>query len=147
MEISLNNKDIKTGLGHLLLVILRRMIALFFVIFALGHWGRIVAFGSFEGSGIVSMPYHWQIASVVLAVTMPVAAIGLWGLFSWGTSTWLAVVALELYMHYYYTDVAFQSLALVWFHIACLLTYIAIKASLKITQHATRVSLSETSGN
>ena len=127
MEISLKKSPPKSGMATLLLVILRRMIALFFLVFTLVYWARIV--GMFPGTEtrFDTLSQHWQVASVILAVAMPVAALGLWGLFSWGTLSWLAVIAVELTMYVGMPEKYGHPQYVIWFHLACLASYIAIK--------------------
>ncbi len=120
----------------MMLVLLRRMIALFFIVFALLYWARIVGLNvvtsaDLDQTRIDQMPEHWQVASVILAVAMPIASIGLWGLFSWGTSIWLAVVSFELVMFVGFPGRFGHSPDIVWFHVACLITYISIKLAIR----------------
>ncbi len=138
LEITLKNQNEKAGLGALLLILLRRLIALVFIFYAITYWARIVAFGDFVGAGIDTMPTHQQVVSVILAVTMPIAAIGLWGLFSWGTSTWLAVLAFEFTLFYIYPDLYGAAPYIVLFHLVSLATYLAIKATMMVTRNKSR---------
>lgn len=116
----------------MLLVVLKRTVALFFVFFAVHYWAQIVGLANPGRGGITTMSEHWQIASVILAVTMPVAAIGLWGLFAWGTSTWLAVIILELVMLTRFSDPFSIAAFMIWFHVACMGIYITIKFGMMI---------------
>lgn len=134
MEITLRNKSENKGLGSFLLIVLRRTIALLFIVFALIYWAKIVAFGDFVGAGITTMPEHQQIASVILAVAMPVAAIGLWCLFPWGTSSWLAVLTYDLIIFGFYPNLYGPAPYIIWFHIASLSIYVAIKLALIVAR-------------
>lgn len=134
MEISLQKETDRIGIGPTLLIVLRRAVALAFLGFALWYWAQIVAFGNFVGKGIIAMPEHQQSASVILAVTMPVAAIGLWGLFSWGTSTWLAVMLFFLIYQWNFYDDSVTAEIEVWFHLITLAIYIGIKASMLVAR-------------
>jgi hypothetical protein len=132
LEISLQRNQEKNGLANLLLVVLRRMIALFFLVFTIFYWARIVGLYPTNAQPFNGMSVHWQVASVVLSVALPTAAIGLWGLFSWGTLSWLAVMGIELTMFIGMSDKFGQDQQVVIFHLTCLATYFALKLYLKI---------------
>ncbi len=127
LEISLQRNQAKSGLANLLLVVLRRMIAAFFLIFTIFYWARIVGIYPANGQAFDTMATHWQVASVVLSVALPTAAIGLWGLFSWGTLSWLAVIAIELTMFLGMSDQFGTDHQVVLFHLTCLAVYFALK--------------------
>jgi len=140
LQIELKKHRHQSGLTNLLLVILKRLVAIFLLVFAVLYWARIV--GAFEASSMRfdTMSEPWQIASVVLAVTMPIAAIGLWGLFSWGTSTWLLIVLIELSMFVWLKEYFGEAYYIVLFHSISLATYIALKLSLMVTRKLTKRS-------
>lgn len=132
MEISLQKNQEKSGLANLLLIILRRMIALFFLYFTIVYWAKIVGLGSPLSQAFDTMSVHWQVASVLLAVALPTAAIGLWSLFSWGTISWLSVIVINFTMYFAMSDKFGYEQDIVVFHIVCLAVYIALKLYLRV---------------
>jgi hypothetical protein len=45
------------------------------------------------------MPIYWQVAATTLAVLLPVAAVGLWMVVSWGPVIWVAAAVTEVIMY------------------------------------------------
>ena len=76
-----------------------RVIAAYCLIFGALYWIRLI--GIYDGAlwRFDLMPPHWQVASVVLAVFFPFAAIGLWGLTSWGPVIWFICALTETTMY------------------------------------------------
>ena len=132
MEIDLYRRKRDQGLIGATLVIFKRMVALFLLIFALGYWARIT--GLYPGGGLQfdTMPEHWRIASTVLAVMLPVSALGLWGQFSWGTISWLLTVAIELSMYLGLPERFAGGREVVWFHLVAVAVYFGLKAFSRI---------------
>lgn len=128
MELELYRRKRDQGLIGAALVVFKRMVALFLIVFALGYWARIT--GLWPGGGLQfdTMPEHWRIASTVLAVMLPVSALGLWGQFSWGTISWLLTVSIELVMYLGLPERFAGGREVVWFHLAAMIVYFALKA-------------------
>lgn len=76
-----------------------RFVALFLIFFTLQYWMRLTGFNDGANWRFDTMPEHWRFAAAVLAVAMPVAALGLWGRLSWGIAIWLPVISMELAMY------------------------------------------------
>jgi len=134
MEIRLSTQKREATRLGLALVIFRRIVALGLLALSLVYWMQIVGYNDSQGVRIDTMNESWQVASAVLAVVMPIAAMGLWGLFPWGTSMWLLTVAIQLSMHLGMPDRFGEARQIVWFHLASLAAYIFIKLLMTINR-------------
>lgn len=132
MALNLNQDSKNNGILEILLIIFRRLVALFLIGFAILYWTKILGLSGNPDLRIDTMSEPWQIASAVLAVIMPVAAIGLWGLFPWGTSSWLLIIAIELSMYWWRSDIFGSPAYIVQFHLICLATYFALKLAMMV---------------
>lgn len=76
-----------------------RIVAAYCLLFGMLYWVRLI--GVYDGPmwRYDLMPVHWQIASVMLAVFFPFAAIGLWMLSSWGPVIWFICAVTEIVMY------------------------------------------------
>ena len=110
-------------------VIFLRMIALFLLIFTIQYWMR--AIGLYEGPEVRfdTMQTHWQIVVAVLSVLLPVAALGLWGLFSWGVPVWIITAVVQLGMHVGFADLYGTQRLTVAFYAASLAVYVFIRVA------------------
>ncbi|MCT8999034.1 DUF6163 family protein [Chelativorans intermedius] len=81
------------------LELFQRSVALFCVVQGVGYWVRLMGF--FEGPEwrFDLMPFYWQATAAPLAVLLPVAAVGLWLLVSWGPVVWFLCAATETMMY------------------------------------------------
>ena len=77
----------------------QRVIAGYCLLFGVLYWIRLIGFYPGNLWRFDLMPVHWQLASVVLAVLFPFAAIGLWMLSSWGPVIWFICAAMEVTMY------------------------------------------------
>lgn len=98
MPIAMNQQQ-SGNLLDFLKMLFFRMVALFLLLFALKYWIQILGITSGTNSRIDLMPEHWQIASVVLCVLLPISAVGLWGRFAWGPLVWFLVIGVEFTMY------------------------------------------------
>ncbi|MCB1386993.1 MAG: hypothetical protein KDJ80_13750 [Nitratireductor sp.] len=128
MEIEIYRRRRDQGLVGLAIVILKRLVAFFLLVFALTYWARIT--GIYPGGEVRfdTMPEHWRIAAPVLAVMLPVSALGLWGQFSWGTISWLLTVCAELSLFLGMPDLYGANTNVVLFHLISVGTYFGLKA-------------------
>lgn len=127
MEIRLTTRKRHSTRNNLAMVIFRRTLALCLLALALFYWVRIVGLSGVEDLRFDTMSEAWRVASAVQAVILPIAVIGLWGLFAWGTSIWLFAVAIELTMHIGMPGIFGEAREIVLFHIASLAIYVLIK--------------------
>ena len=103
-----------------------RMVALVLLFHAITFWLYLTGAMS-PDMRFDTMPEHWQIAATVLAVVMPVAALGLWGRFPWGAALWFIVMGIELFMFYWRTDLFGQNMAIVAFHVLTFAIFLVFK--------------------
>ncbi len=104
-----------------------RAISLFFIVFAIRYWLQIVGFYDGELNRFDTMPEHWRIAVGVLSVLYPVAALGLWGLFSWGVVLWIAALIMEVGMYAGFSHLFGEAQMLVMFHLSAFAIYLVIR--------------------
>ena len=125
MEDQRNSLRRDFGLEGLMVVFLR-ILALIFIFFGIRYWLLVV--GVFdENIRFDNMSNHWKIASAVLSVLYPVAALGLWGLFSWGVVVWTICAAIEIVMYAIFPELFGQLRALMIFHAASIAAWLLIK--------------------
>jgi len=107
-----------------------RVVAIFLLFFALRYWMRLTGVFGDEQWRFDTMTEHWRFASSILAVAMPVAALGLWGRFSWGVAVWFPVMAAEVTMHGFLPELFGSADLLLAFHAACLLLFAVFQGAL-----------------
>lgn len=106
-------------------VIFLRIISIILLIIALQYWTRLTGVFSGDEYRYDTMSEHWRIASLFLAIALPVTALGLWNGSSWGIVLWLPCAAIELTMHLWLDDLYGTSNFKVGFHAATVLLYIS----------------------
>ena len=104
-----------------------RAVALVLLFFALRYWIRLTGFHPGEEFRFDTMSEHWRVASSSLAVLLPVAALGLWGRFSWGVVVWMLAAVQEIAMHTWFSDLFGRADLTVAFHLVAVSIYIALK--------------------
>ena len=77
MRLDTAQDDKPKGLVENLQVIFLRMVALFLLAFALVYWAMLTGTLPANPIRFDTMPEYWRIASLVMAVILPVAAVGL----------------------------------------------------------------------
>lgn len=112
--------------------IFMRMIAAYCLLFGFLYWVRLI--GYYEGDlwRFDLMPLHWQAAATVLAVFFPFAAIGLWGLASWGPVIWFICAAVETVMYLGFPELFGRRVPVVVSHGLVALLYIAIRFAMHL---------------
>jgi hypothetical protein len=105
----------------------QRVIAGYCLLFGVLYWVRLVGF--YPGSlwRFDLMPVHWQLASVVLAVLFPFAAIGLWMLSSWGPVIWFICAAMEMTMYLGFPELYGFRPTIGLSHLGVILLYLAFR--------------------
>lgn len=109
-----------------------RGVALVLIVFALGYWLSIIGLYPERAPRFDLMAEHWQIASATLAVLMPVAAIGLWGMFPWGVFLWFSAVVIETIMYLGLPQLFGKQEIIVLFHLLAVLAYLILKTVLVV---------------
>jgi len=116
----------RAGLLGSVAAVFPRVIAICLVFFALQYWMRLIGFHDGPEFRFDTMPEHWRIAAASLAVLFPVAALGLWGGFSWGIVVWVLAAAIEIAMHTWFAGLFGRSDYVVGFHLATLTLFAAL---------------------
>jgi hypothetical protein len=69
------------------------------------------------------------------SVLLPVASLGLWGLFSWGVVVWLIVAIFEITMYLGFPQLFGQSFLRVGFHVLSILVYLSLRVSVRFLKN------------
>ncbi len=102
-----------------LYVVFLRIMALFFLGFALQYWLRLIGFWEGPQFQFDTMSTAWKAAAATLAVLHPVTALAVWGLFSWGAVVWFVAIVLETAMFAGFPGIFGDNMELVIFHWGC----------------------------
>lgn len=127
-----NNPDNVVALARRLNATFLRLVAVVLLLYALQYWMRLTGFHQGPENRFDTMSEHWQVAASVLAVLLPVAALGLWGLFSWGVVVWLVAMAIELVMYAGFYDLYGRADLRVAFHVLCLAIYLVFRFAIAV---------------
>jgi len=117
---------------ELIMRVFLRMIAAYCLLFGFLYWVRLVGYYDDPLWRFDLMPVHWQVASVTLAVFFPIAAIGLWGLTSWGPVIWFICAAVETVMYAGFPDLFGSRPQVVLSHALVALFYLALRVLLHL---------------
>lgn len=104
-----------------------RAVALVLLFMALQYWMRLTGFHQGAEFRFDTMSEHWRVAASSLAILLPVAALGLWGSFSWGAVVWILAALQEVVMHTWLADRFGRADVTVAFHLVAVSIYIALK--------------------
>jgi hypothetical protein len=104
-----------------------RLIAGYCLLFGVLYWIRLI--GLHDGTlwRFDLMPIHWQVASVILAVFFPFAAIGLWMLSSWGPVIWFICAATETIMYLGFPELFGERWVIIASHLLVALLYLSFR--------------------
>lgn len=115
--------------GH---TVFLRVLALVFVFFALRVWMEAVGLDDpdlrFDTAGRLERVYL-----AVLAVLLPVAAVGLWTTLSWGRVVWLLTISFQMAAGWLYPQDFPAAAAAITFHLLSLVLYIGFALGVRIT--------------
>ncbi|OQP88281.1 hypothetical protein BTR14_02230 [Rhizobium rhizosphaerae] len=95
----------KVSLAETLFTLFLRLVALGCFWSGLNYWALLVGYSYGGIARFDLLPVPWRVVATTLAVTYPVAALGLWLLVSWGPVIWVVAAATEIVMYGYYTQV------------------------------------------
>ena len=121
-----------TGALDAVETIFTRGVALVLLVFAISYWMRLTGFHGGPDYRFDTMSEHWRIASASLAVFFPVAALGLWGRFSWGMVVWFLAAAQEVAMHTWFSDLFGRAYLIVAFHLITLLVFLGLEVARRV---------------
>jgi hypothetical protein len=97
---------------------------MFLIVFALQYWMRLTGIFSGPQYRFDTMAEHWRIATLAMAVGLPVTALGLWSGASWGIVLWFPVAAIELVMYLWLDELYGTAPFKVSFHIVTILFFV-----------------------
>lgn len=103
-----------------------RVVALFLVYFALQYWIRVIGFHPGPENRFDTMSGHWRVAATSLSVMFPVAAVGLWGGYSWGIVVWLLAAGIEATMYVWFSGLFGSSVFTIGFHLVTVAGFLVI---------------------
>lgn len=109
-----------------------RVVAAYCLLFGVLYWIRLIGVYDTTLWRFDLMPLHWQVASVMLAVLFPFAAIGLWMLSSWGPVIWFICAVTEVVMYAGFPDLFGSRPLIVAAHVAVALIYAAFRVLLHL---------------
>ncbi len=110
-----------------LIRLLKRVVAAGLLFLALTYWMRITGLSDVPGLRFDTMLLHWRTASVLMAVLLPIAALGLWGQFTWGTTSWLIAAVSELSIYLGWVGDFGENDLVVAFHVTAISAYVLLK--------------------
>lgn len=123
------------GRIELACLLFQRVVAMLMIALALQYWMRLTGFSSGAEFRFDTMSEHWRFAASVMAVLLPVAALGLWGGYAWGVVLWVTAVAIEFSMHVILSDDFGRADIRVAFLIFGLLAYGTLRVALRIVNN------------
>ncbi|MFZ2102568.1 MAG: DUF6163 family protein [Oricola sp.] len=81
-----------------------RLMAAIAMLSGLSYWGQLIGLFDQSSPRFDQMAVAWQVPSVVLAVLLPCASMGLWMLTSWGIVLWTAACVIEIAIYGIWSD-------------------------------------------
>ena len=118
----------KISLTERLFAVFLRLVVISCFWFGLNYWALLIGYSS-NGSGrfdLLVIP--WRVAAVTLAVTYPVAALGLWLLVSWGPVIWVVAASAEIVMFGFYPAIFGQKPLILILHGLVAVTFVLFRA-------------------
>jgi len=106
-----------------------KLVALFFIAFAIRHWLLAIGYPDTE-TRFDTMVLEWQAAVAILSVTQPVVAVGLWSAVRWGYVVWSIAAAVEIIMYVLLQGTFGEFWPLIYFHLSIgliMILYLAIE--------------------
>ncbi|EKF42832.1 hypothetical protein NA8A_09199 [Nitratireductor indicus C115] len=107
-----------------------RLVALACLAMGVFYWIRLIGFYPGLLWRFDLMPIHWKIASVVLSVLYPFAAVGLWLVASWGPVIWFLCAGAELAMYGPLSSYFGTRTPLLVFHLCVAVIYVGLRLAL-----------------
>ena len=120
-------KNTKPSLASITFVWFNRLIALLCLLSGVSYWVALIGFNEGAFGRFDLMPIHWQVAATSLAVLLPVAAVGLWMVVSWGPVIWAAAAIGEIVMYVGFPQLFGTKPLIIISHISIALLYLLFR--------------------
>lgn len=112
--------------------VLVRFVSLVLLFLAIRYWMRVTGYYTGTDFRFDTMSEHWRIASASLSVLLPVAALGLWGRFSWGMVVWFLAVVQQVAMHTWFAQLFGRADMIVGFHLTTLFAFLGLELAARL---------------
>lgn len=80
------------------------LVTLTCILGAVNYWAQLMGISHGGALRFDIAPLHWQIAQVILALLLPLTALGIWFRNSFGLWGWILVAAIQFLMHGFLID-------------------------------------------
>lgn len=104
-------------------IVFKRVLATVLILVGLYHWASIVGITSIGPAPFPELSGIWQWATINLAVSYLVAAVGLWILVSWGLVVWIYAAVVEIAMYTVFAGTFGLNLVAVFLQLALVAAY------------------------
>jgi Family of unknown function (DUF6163) len=134
MTYALNNdqmKNTKPSLASATFVWFHRFIATLCLVSGVSYWITLIGINEGALARFDLMPVHWQVAATSLAVLLPVAAVGLWMVVSWGPVIWAVAAVGEVIMYVGYPQLFGTKPLIIISHLSIAVLYILFRFVLR----------------
>ncbi len=131
-------KNTKPSLASITFVWFHRLISLLCLQSGVSYWVALIGFNEGALGRFDLMPVHWQVAASSLAVLLPVAAVGLWMVVSWGPVIWVAAAIAEAIMYVGFPHLFGSKPLIIIAHVSIALLYLFFRIVLRRQANANR---------
>ena len=121
-----------------LFALVLRLLALFALIAGLGYWAKLTGITAEGAMRFDLLAAHVRIVYTVLAVLLPVAALGLWMAARWGVVLWVVAITTEIVAHGLLADMFPARQGIVAAGVVCLGVLVIVSAATLIERRTTR---------
>ncbi len=104
-----------------------RLLAICFIGFTVQYWLRVTGYYPGPDWRFDTMSSSWKIASAMLAVLLPVSAVGLWSALSWGQVVWTMAVITELIMYSWLPEQFGRNPNVLIFHLVTIVIFLIFR--------------------
>ena len=105
----------------------------------LSYWAELIGLGG-SLPRFDLMTVHWQVPSVILAVLLPCASMGLWMLTSWGIVLWTIACLIEISIYGVWSDFYMSRPEIVVAHVVALAILFAFIVIIAIQRRRERLN-------
>lgn len=107
-----------------------RSLAIIFFAGALYTWARLVGFWPGDDNRFDTMSQTLKVYSIVLAVVLPVASVGMWTMLQWGRVIWFLLIGFQTVMAIRFFDMMEHAAVIIIFHALTLGCYVIFQGLL-----------------